>query len=175
MEFENRFIITKERYMDWVKHPIKKSMNYLLRFAWIALLVFALGIIALQIISNNISLIIFSCGLALFCVYRVFFRVNIIANKQFIQTVYMQGAEEWERVTTFSDDIAILDGCSETHFDYDKVTELVDSQNYLALGIGPGLGKSYLRLAKNGFGQNTEKEFVEFMKSTYPHISMRIV
>lgn len=173
MEFENRFLITKERYMNWVKHPIKKSMNYIMRIAWIVLLIFTAGIIFYQVISNDISLILFSCGLALLCIYRVFFRVSIIANKQFKHTVMIQGTDKWERVTTFTDEITVSDGCSVTQFDYDKITELVDYKDYLALGIGPGLNKSYLRLAKDGFGQKTAREFVEFIKHSYPKIPIR--
>lgn len=175
MEFENRFTITKKRYMNWVKHPIKKSMNYIMRIGWVVLLIFTVGIIFYQAISKDISLILFSCGLALFCIYRVFFRVSIVANKQFNQTAALQGAEEWERVTTFTDEITVAEGCSVTQFDYKNVTEMVDYKDYLALGIGPGRNKSYLRLAKDGFGQHTDKEFVEFIKREHPGVLVRII
>lgn len=175
MIIENRYTITKKRYMDWVKRPIKNSMNYIMRIGWIVILIFSLGIIFYQIAVRDISLILFSCGLALFCIYRVFFRVTIIANKQFSQTVSLQGAEEWERVTTFNDEITVAEGCSITQFDYDKVTELVDYKDYLALGIGPGVNKSYLRLAKDGFGQSTDKDFIEFIKREHPSIPVRVI
>lgn len=175
MKFENRYIVTQQRYMDWVMHPIKNSLKYIMKIVWIIMLVLMTSITVYQIVSAQMYFLFFSCLLVLFCGYRVFFRTTIIANKQFKQTVAMQGSAEWERVTTFSDDITVADGCSITEFDYSVITELVDYRGYLALGIGDGLNKSYLRLAKDGFGQNTDQEFLDFIKRAQGHIVIRTI
>jgi hypothetical protein len=173
MVFENRFVVTRERYMDWVKQPIKGSSRGILKIAWTVLFILMLGLVVPAAVYSEILYAYIALIFALVSGYRAFLRTRYMANKQFKQTVYMQGAEQWERVTTFAEDITVADGCSVVHFDYDKATELVDMKDYLALGIGPGRNKSYLRLAKEGFGQNTYKEFTEYVRREHPHIPVR--
>jgi hypothetical protein len=179
IQFENRFTITKERYMDWVKHPIKKSMRYYERIAWIGLLVLMLFLVIAQLSAGSMVILYITGALALLCIYRAFFRPAIIANKQFSQFTAMQGSAEWERVTTFTDEMTVSDGCSVTAFDYDKITEIVDYKGYIALGIGPGMNKSYLRLKKDGFVQSedgtdcSDKGFMEFIKRQCRDIAVR--
>ena len=140
---------------------------------WIVLLIFFACLTIYAFTLSDVVFIYISIILILVCIYRVFFRTTIMANKQYNQFAVMQGAAEWERITTFSDEIIISDGCSTTQYTYDRVTELVETKDYLALGIGSGLNRSFARLAKGGFGQNTDQDFIDFLKREHPSIIIR--
>lgn len=169
MEFENRFVVTKELYMEWVKHPIRKSV-VLLKYMWIAILAFMIFLAGFSLTLGEMTIFSISLVVALFSVYQTAFRTRIISNKQFGVYANMQGAAQWERVTTFSDKITVTDGCTTMEYTYDQITELIDQKDYLALGIGDHADISYLRLMKNGFVGGTNKEFAEFLKCRQPDI-----
>lgn len=172
MEFENRFLVTKELYIEWVKHPIRKSI-ILLKYFWIFVLAFMIFLACFSITLGETTILSISIVFALFSVYQVAFRTRIIANKQFGVYSNMQGRDQWERVTTFTDKITVTDGCTTMEYTYDQITELINQKDYLALGIGDAADISYLRLLKNGFVGGTDKEFVEFLKSRQPDILLR--
>jgi hypothetical protein len=172
MEFENRFVVTRELYMDWVRHPIRKSV-ILMKYLWIALTVLLAAITVISFMSNEFMYVYIAFVLFVYCFYRVFFRTRIMSNKQFNAYSEMQGMPQWERVTTFSDVITVSDGCSTTEHAYDRITEIVNIRDYLALGIGENANISYLRLMKNGFTGGTYEAFFEFIKSKRPNALMR--
>jgi hypothetical protein len=172
MEFENRFMVTRELYMDWVRRPIRKSV-ILMKYLWIALTVLLAAIAVIAFVSSEFMYVYIAFVFFVYCIYRVLFRTRIMANKQFNAYSEMQGMQQWERVTTFSDVITVSDGCSTTEHAYDRITEIVDIRDYLALGIGESANISYLRLMKNGFTGGTYEAFVEFIKSKRPNALMR--
>lgn len=158
--------------MDWVKHPIRKSIQ-VLKYFWMFVLAFMIFLAVFAVTMGDGTILSIAIVCALFSVYQIAFRTRIISNRQFGAYSDMQGRTEWDRVTTFTDKITVADGNTSTEYTYDQITELVEQKNYIALGIGDNADISYLRLMKNGFVGGTDKEFVAFIISRRPGILLR--
>jgi hypothetical protein len=127
----------------------------------------------LAFLSSEAYLLWISVLFVLFCVYQAFFRNRVLSGRQFKLLSAARGEDSWERVVTFTDIITVSDGTSTSEFSYDQITELAVFREYLALGIGKGLSAQYLRLLKDGFGQKTAQDFIEFFKREHPAVSIR--
>lgn len=158
--------------MDWNRRPLRKSV-VVMKYLWIGLTVLFAVIAVYSFAVSEFMYAYLAFVFLLYCSYRVLFRTRTISNKQFSIYANMQGAPQWERITIFGDVITVSDGCSTSEYDYDRITELVDDGDYLALGIGESENISYLRLMKNGFAEGTYEAFVAFIKSKRSNVFMR--
>jgi len=126
--FENRYIMSKERYMDWARKPIKR--NYFI-IMWLVIMSFTVFLFLNFILNQDLISSIFSLFLTMFCIYRAFFRSKILISKQFKVLAMTQCANEWERVIQFTDYIVVIDGVTTTKYNWSQVVELIDSKDYL--------------------------------------------
>jgi|GEM_PF-3759606 hypothetical protein len=169
---ENRYKMTRDVYLDWVKHPIpergKKRIST--NFIWVGFSVIALYL-SLKGFTDG-EYVVAACFflLALISIFSVFFMTRFAGLREFRKMAKFQGADEWERVIRFSDEVTFQDGGSKSRFSYDMFTELVKTGDYLALRLNRGL---YLRLWKNGFKSCPVPEFIEFIKHKNPNIKVR--
>ena len=172
MIFENSYLVTKERYKDWVRHPVKKA-RHIVKTLWILLLIVTLYLSFSSVIAVDLTKSYIFIVVSLLCIYQAFIRATVIANRKFKLLSMAQGADQWQRTVTLSDKIAVHEGKTVTEFTYDQITELVDFGEYYALGIGTGPNAQYLRLLKGGFVQKTDQEFLDFFDREHAAIPTR--
>ncbi|MDP4089119.1 MAG: YcxB family protein [Bacillota bacterium] len=164
--FENRYMMTKERYMDWVKNPIRK--NYFVIF-WLVLMVFTTLMFIISILSNDMLFSFFYVLMAVFCIYRAVFRRKMLSSKYFKSLAVNQGAEEWERVIQFTDNIAIKDGNTTVQYQWEQIDKLIENEKYLILTLKNKLG---IRISKDGFTKGTPDTFIQYIKNQYQSIRL---
>lgn len=164
--FENRYIMSKERYMDWVRRPIRKNYFFIM---WVVILSFTVFLFLICILNQDITFSGFSLFLTIFCIYRAFFRSKMMISKQFKVLAMTQGANEWERVIQFNDNIVVIDGVTTTKYNWSQVIELIDSKDYIILMLNKRLG---LRLEKDGFSKGSSDTFLQFFKDEYSNIRL---
>jgi len=152
--------------MEWAKNPIKK--NYFI-FLWYVLLVFAIYFFIYSIINKEINSSYYFLLIAVFCIYRCFFRGKILLSKHFKILTINQRANEWDRIIQFADDITVLDGNTTIDYKWSQIEALIDTKNYLILVLQKGLG---IRLDKKGFSIGSYEAFLEHIKNNYPSISL---
>lgn len=169
---ENRYSMTRARYLDWVKHPVpgrgKKRIST--NFIWVGFSVITLYLSIKSFADGEYVIAACFFLLALISIFSVFFMTGLAGLREFRKMAKFQGAEEWERVIRFSDEVTFQDGKAKSRFSYDMFTELVKTGDYLALRLNRGL---YLRLYKNGFKSCEAAEFIEFIKQKNPNIKVR--
>jgi hypothetical protein len=166
--FENRYKMTKERFMNWAKNPIKK--NYLI-VLWLILMIITIYMSITSIFNRDIFFSAFYLFLTMFCIYRGFFRTKILISKQFKVLAITQGVDRWERVIQFADCITVIDGITTTKYKWSQIVKLIDNKDYLILTLNNKLG---LRIEKDGFTKGTPDSFLQFIISKYPSIHLSI-
>lgn len=166
--FENRYIMTKERWMDWANNPIKKNHFTIM---WIILMIFTLYLFLNSILSGDIIFSTFYIFMTVFCIYRGFFRTKLLLIKQFKLIASNQGVIEWERVIQFTDIITVIDGNTTSHYQWIQVTKFIENKNYLILVLKNGLG---IRVDKNGFTKNIYENFLKYIENQFPNITLSV-
>jgi len=166
--FENRYRMTRQRFLDMAAHPVRKSP---LPLAWILLLVLALSVAFYSATAADIlgagAFLVLAAG----CAFRIFFFASFRAAGRFRSLVRVQGSEEWDRVVRFADGILAQDGAVEAVYGWDQVAELKAVPGYLVLLLkGPEL----IRLDRSGFTAGTAEEFVDFVRSAHPEVRMTL-
>lgn len=111
--FENSYRMSKERYMDWARKPIRK--NYF-DIMWLVFMSFTLFLFINSILNQDLISSVFYLTLTMFCIYRTFFRSKMMISKQFKVLAMAQGTNEWERVIQFTDYIVVIDGVTTTKY-----------------------------------------------------------
>jgi len=164
--FENRYMMNKNRFIEWAKHPIKKNI---LAIIWFVIMIFTIFMSILSIMNKDIIFFIFYMLMSVFCIYRCFFRTKFLLSKQFKVIAINHGNDEWERVIQFGDSIILIDGNTKTEYQWSQVRELINDRDYLILVLGKGIG---IRLAKNGFIKGTADAFLDFIKNECQEISL---
>lgn len=166
--FENRYTVTKERWMDWGNNPIKKNH---INVIWIILMIIML-LLFLNSILNGFNLFsTFYILMTGFCIYRGFFRRKLLLVRHFKLIARNQGAIEWERVIQFTDDIIVIDGNTTSRYQWVQVVKCIENKNYLILVLGNGLG---IRVDKSGFTKNTYENFLKYVKNQFPNIRLNV-
>ncbi len=169
MTFENSYLVTKERYKNWVRHPVKKA-GHIYKTLWILLFIVTLYLSVSSVVkTDTVSSYIFIL-LSLLCVYQAFIRDIVIANRKFKLLSKQQEADQWQRTVILSDNIEVREGKLVTEFTFDQISELIDLGEYYALGIGTGRDVQYLRLLKNAFVEKTDEDFLDFFKREHEDI-----
>lgn len=164
--FENQYTMSKNRYFEWAKRPIKKNAFV---YMWLGIMVFTLSMSIFSIINNDIIYFAFYMLLTVFCIYRCFFRAKMLLSKQFKAIAISQGKEEWERVIQIAGSIIITDGNTKTEYQWNQVNELINDKDYIILVFQKGMG---IRLDKNGFKKGTTDSFLDFVKKEYQSIPL---
>jgi hypothetical protein len=164
--FENRYTMSKERFMDWASNPIRKNHFVIM---WLVIMSFTVFLLLNSILNQDIFSSVFSLFFTMFCIYRAFFRSKMMVSKQFKVLVMTQGANEWERVIQFTDYILVIDGVTTTKYKWSQVAELIDSKDYLVLMLNKRVG---LRIEKDQFTKGTPDTFLQFVKDQYPSIPL---
>ncbi len=164
--FENRYKMTKKRFMNWAKNPIKKNYFVVL---WLILMIITIFMSITSFFNQDIFFSAFYLFLTMFCIYRGFFRTKILISKQFKVLAITQGLDGWERVIEFADCITVIDGITTTQYKWSQIVKLIDNKDYLILMLNNKLG---LRIEKDGFTKGTPDSFLQFIKSKYPSIPL---
>lgn len=165
--FENRYRMTRERYKEWAKNPIKK--NYF-TIIWFILMIFTIFLSIISVLSGDMYFIILSILMIVYCMYRGFFRRKLLLAKQFKVISTNQGVTEWDRIIQFSDNITVIDGNTTTEYKWDQIVSMTDSKNYLILVFKNEFG---IRLDKNGFTKGTSENFIEYMRKEHQSIIIK--
>ena len=173
MAFENRYPVNRARLAEWARHPINRKRFLLFKTLWGVMFVLMAGYAIYSFLAFDAYMAYIGVLLALFCMYGLFLRDKVTFNKQYRIMVQAHGASEWERIITFSDKVDVRDGNSSAEYAYDQFNTLTEHGGFLALGMGNGWRALYLRLAKDGFGEKTYLDFVEFLQREHPHITFR--
>lgn len=164
--FENRYMMSKKRLMEWAKHPIKKNMMINI---WIGIMVCTFFMFIFSLVVNAKLFSAFFLLLSAFSGYRAFFRYKILLTKQFSVIAITQGKEEWERVIQFTNCIIVNDGNTKTEYQWSQIMGLIDDSDYLILLFQRGIG---IRLDKKGFTKGSTDSFLEFVKKEYRSIPL---
>jgi hypothetical protein len=165
VRFENRYRMTRQRFLDMAAHPVRKPS---LPLAWILLLVLSLSVAFYSATASDAlgagAFLVLAAG----CAFRIFFYAPFRAAGRFRSLARVQGAQEWERVIRFTEDgIAAQDGVVEAAYGWDRVAELKAVPGYLVLLLkGPEL----IRLDRSGFTAGAAEEFVSYVRSAHPEI-----
>lgn len=166
--FENRYTMTKERWIDWINNPIKKNHFTIM---WLIFIIFTLFLFLNSILSGDIIFSAFYILMTAYCIYRGFFRNRILLIKHFKLIASNQGVMEWERVIQFTDIITVIDGNITAHYQWNQVFKFIENKNYFILVFKYRIG---IRVDKNGFTKNTYEEFLQYIKSEYPNITLSV-
>ncbi|WP_343210655.1 YcxB family protein [Anaerolentibacter hominis] len=159
--YENRYKVTRERYLDWAKHPVIKSGRTILEISWIVLMAVFLITTVIMVIGDRLWTALLYGVLAVFSFYRAFLRTKMLASRQFQILAGVQGGQEWTRVIRFYEDcITTADGNTTTQYRYDTITGIVEKRGYLSIVFG----RVCIRMDRNGFCRGTEKEVKEFLE-----------
>lgn len=171
---ENRYRMTKARYLDWALHPIpgKNKKRISSNFIWAGFSVLTAYLAVKGFVDADYVVAACFMLLTLISVFSVFFMTRIAGWREYKKMAKYQGTDEWERAIRFSDSITFTDGRLKSELTYDMFTELVKTRDYLALRLSRG---SYLRLYKKGFKKCSESEFIDFIKQKNPNIRLRSV
>jgi hypothetical protein len=162
--FENRYRMTRRRFLDMAAHPVRKVP---LPLAWILLLVLALSVAFYSATAADALGTAAFLLLAAGCAFRIFFYASFRAQFRFRSLARVQGAEEWERVVRIADGIVAQDGAVEAVYGWDRVAELKAVPGYLVLLLkGPEL----IRLDRDGFTAGTAEEFIDHVRASHPEI-----
>ena len=169
MTFENSYTVTKERYKNWVRHPVKKA-GHIYKTLWILLFIVTLYLSVSSVVKTDMVSSYIFILLSLLCIYQAFIKDSVIANRKFKLLSKQQEADKWQRTVILSDNIEVREGKLITEFTYDQISELIDLGEYYALGIGTGRDVQYLRLLKNAFVEKTDEDFLDFFKREHEDI-----
>ena len=93
----NEYMVTWKLYREWLLENKTKGAKLVFLVFW------SLMAIVLFVMSFFGGLSWFYLFMAVFCVYRAFFRDYIAARKQYAQLVKIYGCESWLRTITLSD------------------------------------------------------------------------
>lgn len=166
--FENQYVITKNKYLEWAKRPVTKDA---FSYIWIALSVFLIVFAIFAIVNGDVLSFSIYLLLELFCIYRLFFRKKLLFLKQFQKIAVIQGKKEWDRIIRFSDKITMIDGNTTTEYEWSQVKEFIIDRDYLLLVMEKRLG---VRIDKSGFTKGSCEVFVDYMKNMHDNIPLKV-
>lgn len=167
--FENRYTMSKDRYVNWAKHPIDLIKKNVIVFMWLCIMLITSFMSVFCIVNNDLGSSVFYLFMTAFCIYRSFFRAKMLLSKQFKAIAISQGKEEWERVIQFSNSIIVNDGNSKIEYHWSQVNKLIIDKDYIILVFQKGLG---IRVDKNGFIKGTTDSFLDYIKKEYQNVPL---
>ena len=163
--FENSYTITLEKYLSYCDYPIgKTAKNRLKKWKFKMVIAAALFIIGALIFAYTKEWVGLTITLALFmiCPYRVLFQRKVLNKKIFNLALQAFDSNTWIRTTTFSDDIKVKDGNSESTFQYSYIKKISEDNEYYYLWHDDDF---IIRIFKTGFSIGNPKGFNDFIQS----------
>lgn len=149
VRFENTYKVTKAEYKRWVGiNPWKYPFTYV----WILLMVASLVFISWPFLFVIIEI---------FCIYRAFFRLKFIQAMRYQSMAQRQGCDEWNRTIQFGEQIIVLDGNTNSTYDWGKNTKMREVNGYHKIIIRDGLE---LIVKNDGFTLGTLEELKEYLR-----------
>lgn len=150
----NEYQVTWERYRSWVMELALKGVRLVFMVIWC---VVALVCLAFAVSSATSAFRLLYLWLAVFGVYRAFFRIFVLAKKQYRQLAQSYGRENWTRRIAFEDDgITVSDEEKSTiRFAYSDIVKVREKGNTICLVASD---KSFLWLYKDAFVESDWEE-----------------
>ncbi len=125
--FENRYMIDKKRYFEWMKET-SFSGKYLGFVIFWAIMTVACVIIAFA------GDLLIGYVMAAYCAYRAFLHWAVIANNQYRRVTKRFGKKEWERKILFREEgIEVMDDTMSAKFEYKDISDIVEKGNYVKI------------------------------------------
>lgn len=150
----NEYQVTWERYRSWIMERALKGVSLVFMVIWC---VIALGCLAFAVIGGGTMFRLYFLFLGAFAIYRAFFRILVLAKKQYRQLAQSYGKENWTRRIIFGDDgITLSDEEKSTiRFAYSDIVKVREKGNMICLDASD---KSVLRLYKDAFVESDWEE-----------------
>ena len=148
----NEYQVTWERYRSWAVENMVKGAMLVMTVIWsmITLLCLALAMIA----ESGFKSLFFV--LAVFGIYRAFFRIFVITKSQYRRLALSYGKENWTRRIVFNDDgITLSEGKASFHYDYSDIVNIREKGNEICLDASD---KTVLRLYRDAFVESSWEE-----------------
>lgn len=161
-EFENAYEVTEDIYMDWATHPVGQLAKKHARAMLIMTLVevaLAVGLIVLGIVKVYPLYII---GGALFGIYFLLSAFVLNRRKQrqhFRKMLAAKHTAHWNRIMRFGEQIAVDDAGDEVTFDWSRLSEITQDENWFYLWLDQS---SAYRVKKDAFTVGNEADFDRF-------------
>lgn len=126
-----------------------KGANLVMTVIWCVLMLWCLFLV------SAMGSLLFGI-LALFCIYRAFFRIFVIARVQYRRLAQLNGGENWVRRIAFEEDgIILTEGDSSYHVAYSEIVNIREKGNKIWLDAA---NKTVLRLYKDAFVESDWEE-----------------
>ena len=152
----NEYDVTKKMFLQWVHQSRQRPIRIVLTVLWILLL---FSLISLFSISPSICLII-----ALFCIYRAFFRDYVIALRLYKKNLSTYGENAWHRkISISSEDIVINSGNITVTYKTSDIVKIVQHENLIRLFMND---KSSIRLYKDSFVKGSWEDYENILIPT---------
>ena len=149
----NEYQVTWERYRSWVMENMFKGARLVLMVIWCVL-----ALVCLTLAVSEVSVFsLLYLWLAVFGVYRAFFRTFVLAKKQYRQLAQSYGRENWTRRIAFEDDCISLTDEEKVslRYAYSDIVKVREKGNMICLDASD---KSVLRLYKDAFVESDWEE-----------------
>ena len=149
----NEYQVTWERYRSWVMENMFKGARLVMMVIWCVL---ALSCLALAVSEVSVFSLLY-LWLAIFGVYRAFFRTFVLAKKQYRQLAQSYGRENWTRRIAFEDDCISLTDEEKVslRYAYSDIVKVREKGNTICLVASD---KSFLWLYKDAFVESDWEE-----------------
>ena len=141
----NEYQVTWERYRSWAVENMFKGARLVMMAVWCVFALLCLFLAAIEMSSLS-GLYLF---LALFGIYRAFFRIFVIAKSEYRRLAQSYGKENWTRRIAFEDDgISLTEENISVRYAYPDIVSVREKGNKIWLDAS---NKTVLRLYKDAF------------------------
>ena len=148
----NEYRVTWKVYRSWACENMLKGPRLVMAVIWCLM---AVGFIVLGIV-NDLNLDILCFWMAVFCIYRAFFRVFVLAKGQYRMLAKTYGGENWTRRIAFEEDgISLTEGNASVRYAYSDIVNIREKGNKIWLDAA---NKTVLRLYRDAFVESGWEE-----------------
>lgn len=148
----NEYQVTWKLYRSWVAENMTKGARLVMMVVWCVITLLCL-VLAITAESGFKSLFFV---LAVFGIYRAFFRSFVIAKSQYRRLALSYGKESWTRRIAFEDDgINLREGNLSLHYAYSDIINIHEKKNEIRLDASD---KTVIRLCKDAFVESSWNE-----------------
>lgn len=148
----NEYQVTWKQYRSWVAENMVKGARLVMMIIWCLLAILCL---ALAVLAGSVTRRLYVV-LAVFSIYRAFFRIFIITRNQYRLLAKSYGGENWTRRIAFEeDDIILTEGNLTVRYDYSDIVGIREKGNKIRLDAAD---KTVLRLYRDAFVESDWEE-----------------
>lgn len=152
--FENKYILTKEKFMEWGKESAFSDKRLFFAVYW---LVVAIACATFGILNKTAVAFV----LSLFCIYRSCIRWMVLTSRQYDMLSKQHGSNEWTRRIFFeSEMIQVIDLNISAQYKYEDIVEIKEKDNYIKL---IAKNDTVIRLYADSFVDSTWEECKKFI------------